>query len=251
MGFEKQPPRSRRCRIFAIVIAVLIAAPLALYVSTLIMQAYSARQASKMLDALEVLRVGDPASSLERAVPGCKIEEMTSDYRCETFPGWGRRQWLLLSKIPADSYVKAIELLRRFGIQPWYVSVSSSVREGHIQEIRVVAMVVGRDRSLGAEWQMAESIPSRFNEPNLRPDQKRTSIGGFSIDSLPGGYGINIAVTPGSTPRELQARHINPACFLSFSGCDELCKLLPDAVSLLDERGEKWADCHGVPDKSS
>jgi len=245
MVSEEGPPRPHKRRIFAIGIASLIAVPLALYVSTLIMQAYSARQASKMLDALEAIRVGDPAWRLERAVPGCKVEEM-ADYRCEIFPGWGRRQWLLLSKIPTDSYIKAIELLRRFGIQPWYVSVSSSVREGRVQEIRVVAMVVGRHKSLGAEWKIAESIPSPFHEPNLGPDEKRTSIGGFSITSLPGGCGINIAVTPGSTPRELQARHISQACFLPFSGCNELNKLLPDAASVLGEHGQKWVDCSGV-----
>jgi hypothetical protein len=244
MVTEELPSRSRKWRIFAI--ALFIAAPLALYVSTLFMQAYSARQASKMLDALEALRVGDPASSLERAVPECKIEKMVSEYSCETFAGWGRWQWQLLSRLPFASDVRRVELLRRAGIQPWYVSVSSSVREGRIREIRIVAMVVGRGKSLGAEWEIAESIPSRFDKPNRGPDEKRTSIGGFSVTSLPGGCGINIAVTPGSTPRELQARHINRACLLPFSGCDELSKLLPDAVSVLDERGQKWADCHGV-----
>ncbi|MBZ5667868.1 MAG: hypothetical protein LAO30_25180 [Acidobacteriia bacterium] len=244
MGPEELPPRSRKWRIFAIAITLLIATPLALYVSTLIMQVYSARQASKMLDALEVLRVGDPASSLERTVPACKIDRMASG--CEMFPGWGRWQWQLLSRLPFASDIRRVELLRRAGIQPWYLSVSSSVLDGHVSEIRILAVVVGRDKSLGAEWKISESIPSPFHEPNLGPDEKRTSIGGFSITSLPGGCGINIAVTPGSTPRELQARHINRACLLPFSGCDELNKLLPDAISVLDERGQKWADCHGV-----
>lgn len=246
MGTEVLLSRSRKWRIFVIAITLLIAAPLALYVSTLIMQFYSARQASKMLDALEALRVGDPASSIARAVPKCKIERMVSEYSCETFAGWGRWQWQLLSRLPFASDVRRVEVLRRAGIQPWYVSVSSSVREGRIREIRIVAMVVGRDRSLGAEWKIAESIPSPFHEPNLGPDEKRTSIGSFSINSLPGGCGINIFITPGSTPRELQARHINRACLLPFSGCDELNKLLPDAVSVLDERGQKWVDCWGV-----
>jgi hypothetical protein len=248
MGTEVLPSRSRKWKIFAIAIAFLIAVPLALYVSTLIMQVYSARQASKMLDALEALRVGDPVSSLERAVPGCKIEKLLSGYGCETFPGWGQWQWQLLSRVTFASDVRKPELLRRAGIQPWYVSVSSSVREGRIRGIRVLAVVVGRRKSLGAEWQIAESIPSSLlHEPNPGPDEKRTSIGGFSITSLPGGCGINIAVTPGSTPRELQARHINQACFLPFSGCSELNKLLPGAASVLDEHGQRWVDCQGVP----
>jgi hypothetical protein len=203
MGIKELSPRSRKWRIFALAIALLIAAPLVLYVSTLIMQVYSARLVSKMLDALETLRVGDPASSLERAVPGCKVEEMASHYRCAMLPGWGPWQWRLLSRLPFASDVRRVEFLRRAGIQPWYVSVSSLVRDGHIQEIRVTAMVVGKYKSLGTDWQIAESIPLRFTDRNQEPGQPPTSIGGFSITSLPGGCGIYIAVTPGSTPREL------------------------------------------------
>jgi hypothetical protein len=244
MRTEELPSRLRKWRFFAIAIALLIAVPVALYVSTLIMQAYSARQVSKMLDALEALRVGDPASSLERAVPGCNIDRMASG--CEMLPGWGQLQWRILSRLTFVSDLRKPELLRRAGIQPWYISVSSSIREGHIRGIRVTAIVVGRHKSLGAIWQIAESMPSQFKDRNQGPDEKHTYIDGFSITSLPGGCGINIAVTPSSTLRELQARHVNRACLLPFSGCDELSKLLPDAVSVLDERGQKWVDCWGV-----
>jgi hypothetical protein len=86
-------------------------------------------------------------------------------------------------------------------------------------------------------------MPQRFIESYMAADQSRTFIGDFSITSLPGGKGIEIAATPNSEPRELQARHINRACLRSFNQCDELCKLLPDAISILDDRGEHWADC--------
>lgn len=245
MGTEVPLSRPRKWRIFAIAIALLIAVPLALYVSMLIMQVYSARQASKMLDALEALRVGDPVSSLERAVPGCKIERTTSG--CAMLPGWGPWQWRLLSHLPFSSDVSRLEILRRAGIQPWYYSVSSSVLDGYIKEIRVSAIVVGHRKSLGAEWQIAESIPSRFTDRHQGSGQPYTFIGSSSITSLPGGCGINIAVTPGSTPRELQTRHINRSCFFPFGRCVELHNLLPDAVSVLDEGGQKWVDCWGVP----
>lgn len=244
MASEERPPRVRKRRILPIAIALLIAVPLALYISTLIMQAYSARQASKMLDALEALRVGDPVSSLERAVPGCEVEKVAS--LCGMVPGWGPRQWRLLSRLPLMSDVGRVEFLRRVGIQPWYLSVSSSVLDGRVKEIRVHAIVIGRYKSLGAQWQIAERIMPPFDERNSGPDQKRTSLHGFSITSLPGGCGIGIAVTPGSTPRELQARHINRACLGSFGGCVELRNLLPDAIPVLHERDQKWTDCHGV-----
>lgn len=58
------------------------------YVSTLIAHAVSARRASKVLDALEAIRLGDPASSLERVVPQCTLSQMEEKYRCEIFAGW-------------------------------------------------------------------------------------------------------------------------------------------------------------------
>ena len=74
-------------------------------------------------------------------------------------------------------------------------------------------------------------------------DQSRTFISGYSITSLPGGTGIHIVATPDSERRELQARHVNQSCLRSFSRCEELCQLLPDAISILDDRGWHWADC--------
>jgi len=86
-------------------------------------------------------------------------------------------------------------------------------------------------------------MPQHFIDSNATADQTRTFLGGYSITSLPGGTGIRIAATPGSQPRELQARHINRACLRSFNQCEELCQLLPDAISVLDDRGWHWADC--------
>jgi len=87
-------------------------------------------------------------------------------------------------------------------------------------------------------------MPQRFiEESSTVADRSRTYIGDYSITSLPGGKGIRIAATPDSEPRELQARHINQACLRSFNRCEELCQLLPDAISVLDDRGRHWADC--------
>lgn len=214
------------------------------YVTTLIAHAVSARRVSKMLDALEAMRIGDPASSLERAVPQCTLSEMEERYRCEIFAGWGRWQWRgVLGHLPSEHYLPVIWRLRRMGVQPWYVSVDASIRDGQIRNLRLFAFVVAGRKSLGEEWELNEKMPQRFIESSTTPDQSRTFIGDYSITSLPGGKGIHIAATPDSEPRELQARHISRACLRSFSRCEELCQLLPDAVSILDDRGRHWADC--------
>ena len=54
------------------------------YISILIAQEVSARRASKMLDDLEAIKIGDPASTLEKAVPQCALSQSRDEYRCAT-----------------------------------------------------------------------------------------------------------------------------------------------------------------------
>jgi hypothetical protein len=234
----------RQRRALFLLIASLSAIVIVLYASTLIAQAVSARRASAMLDALEAVRIGDPASTIERAVPQCTLKQMEEMYHCEIFAGWGRWQWQgAMARIPSEYYLPIIWRLRRTGVQPWYISVSASISDGQIRNLQVLALVVGGRKSLGAEWELNDIMPQRFIESSQTPDQQRTYLGGYSITSLPGGVGIRIAVTPDSTPQELRARRINRACLRSFNRCDELCKLLPDVIPILDSRGRNFADC--------
>jgi hypothetical protein len=214
------------------------------YISTLIAHTVSARRVSKMLDTLEAIRIGDPASSLEKAVPQCTLSQMEEKYRCEIFSGWGRWQWQrVLIHIPTEHYLPVIWRLRRLGIQPWYITVDASIRDGRIRNLHLDVFVTAGRKSLGADWKLDENVPPQLIRSNTTADQTRTFINGYSITSLPGGEGIHIAATPDSEPRELQARHINRACLRSVNRCDELCELLPDAIPVLDDRGWHWADC--------
>jgi hypothetical protein len=236
--------RGRWLRVLVFSIASLLAILVTSYISTLIAQAVSARRVSKMLDALEAIRIGDPASSLEKAVPQCMLSQMEEKYRCEIFAGWGRWQWQgVVAHIPSEHYLPFMRRLRQLGIQPWYITVNASVRDGRIRNLGLFAFVVAGRKSLGANWELNETVPRQFIRSNTPPDQTRTFLGSYSITSLPGGEGILIAATPNSEPRELQARRINRACLRSFNQCDELCKLLPDAIPVLDDRGWHWADC--------
>jgi len=53
-------------RVLKVSVASVFAVVVIAYISILIAQAVSARRASKMLDALEAIRIGDPASSLKK-----------------------------------------------------------------------------------------------------------------------------------------------------------------------------------------
>jgi len=68
--------RRRWLRVLIFSVALLFAILVMSYISILIAQEVSPRRASKMLDALEAIRIGDPASSLERAVPQCTLSQL-------------------------------------------------------------------------------------------------------------------------------------------------------------------------------
>jgi hypothetical protein len=235
--------RTRSVRVLTFSISSFFAILFISYISLLIAQTVSARRMSKTLDALEAIRIGDPASSLEKAVPQCPLSQTEKEYSCGML-AVGAWYWQGFSHIPSEYYLPIVWRFRRLGIQPWYVSVDASVRDGQIRNLRLFVFFVAGRKSLGEEWELNASMPQRFiEESNTMTDQSRTFIGGYSITSLPGGTGIRIAVTPGSEPKELQARHINQACLRSFNGCEELCQLLPDVTSVLHDRGWHWADC--------
>jgi len=143
--------RSGWLRVLVFSVASLFAILVIYYISTLAAQAVSARRMSKTLDALEAIRIGDPASSLERAAPQCTLSQMER-YRCEIFAGWGRWYWQgVMAHIRSEHYLPVFWRLRRLGVQPWYITVDASVRDGQIRELHLLAFVIAGRKSLGAE----------------------------------------------------------------------------------------------------
>jgi len=66
-----------RRKLLALTAVVLVGIPLALYLFLFALQAYSVWQASRMLDRLEALRIGDPAQECDRALDGTAPENGT------------------------------------------------------------------------------------------------------------------------------------------------------------------------------
>ena len=72
-------------------------------------------------------------------------------------------------------------------------------------------------------------------------------MGWYHIMSVPPGGGCRHFYYCGQYTKELLAGRINRKGLLSFSRCDGLCELLPDAVAVLKERNESWGGCTEVP----
>jgi hypothetical protein len=217
------------------------AALAAFYLFLLAEEAYSARQASKMLDGLEALRIEEPAEDFERAVKGCKIEKDNSNWSCTMIAGPFRRSF------PWKQIGTTIQGLNRAGLRYWRLVAFAVIKDDKIQSVSVVFFSNGRYEALGSRWAIADQIPSLYQPIAKDANQQRTFLGWYHITSVPSGEGFEVYATPASTDVELRARHINRRCFLSSRGCDGLCELLPDAIPVLRERNMSWGGWTGVP----
>jgi len=242
-------PQAKKGRIAAAVVATLIMTFPAAYLFLLAEERYSVWQASKMLDALEAIRLGDPARKFEQAVRGCEIERANANYGCTVTAGAWRfgPLWILMSKLPNDRSYELGQLLNRSGLRYWSLSASSTIQGGQIQSVSVHSFVAGRDEALGASWAITERVPGHHYGLRVwSADQERTYMGWYHITSVPSGEGFTVHATPASTKKELDARRINRSCLFSSRGCDGLCELLPDVVPVLKERGSSWGGGTGA-----
>lgn len=235
-----------RMRWLGRILTVASSAILACYLLLLGMEVYSAWQASRTLDRVEALRIGDSYADFERAVEQCALLTDGSDRFCGVYRI--EPLWTLIWKLPGAWPDRIQNLSNHIGLRFWDLKIASSVEDGRIRSISVRLYVVGRYEALGARWWLAAQMPTIYERtPVLNVADRRTHIGWYHITSLPSGEGVGISATPASRPKELLARRINRRCFLSFRGCDGLCELLPEAVAVLNERNESWGGCTDVP----
>jgi hypothetical protein len=243
-------PKSGTGRYLVLPLAIWMAAMVAAYLMLLAAEAYSAFDASKILDRVEALRLGSSISDFQRATRPCKIERDAADHVCVLTPVLFRTQypWVLLWKLPDDWGYWAQRLLDRGGLRYWHIVVSASVHEGRIASIATSAYVVGRYEALGAKWEISDAEPKPWAVTPQTADDRRTMMHWYHITSLPSGEGFWIHATSASTEKELRARRMNRKCLFSFRGCDGLCELMPDALPVLRDRKRSWGGwCGGIP----
>jgi hypothetical protein len=240
-------PKGTRRKLIGVLSLVFLGLPLVVYAALLAGNALSAWRISRVLNRLERIRVGDPASTLLSAIEGCAIKEVDSEYYCQIYHFQLQFQWIdaAFAKFPGE--VTWAERLRHLGLREQYLSVSATVDHQRVQRISVGLIVAGRYESMGSQWEIAEHVPERHLDASSPNEDHRTFMNWFHITSFRSGEGFHVFVTPASTPLELQARHANPHCLFSFQGCDGLCELMPDAIPVLKERNRGFGGCTNVP----
>lgn len=222
-----------RRKLLALAAVVLVGTPVVLYAFLFALQAYSTWQASRTLDRLEALRIGDPARECDRALEGSVPEYGTHTIAAGAYRFVRLTQWAV--KVEPRLAEKGIALADRAGLRSWKLRTGCGIKDGHISGVAAGLMVDGREEILGAGWRLVSAIPDDLL--TREPDKSvATSIHFAAIDGPPNGEDVEIFATMRSSPADLAARRINPSCLLSFRGCESLCQLLPHATPILEAR---------------
>ena len=230
-----------RRKLLALTAVVLVGLPVGLYAFLFALQAYSAWQASRTLDRLEALRLGDPPENCDRALEHLQPEDGTHTmaagpaYDFMRFTEWA---W----KVEPRLAYKVLSLADRAGLRSWKLGAGCGIKDGRVSGVTAGLMVAGHYEMLGAGWRLASAIP----DPLLKHDPDKsvaTSVRFSAIDGPPNGEYVEIHATARSSPANLAARRINRRCLLSFRGCESLCQLLPNATPLLEARDQTAFAC--------
>jgi hypothetical protein len=215
-------------------VLVLILLPIALYGFLLVLQTYSAWQATRALDKLQRLHLGDPTVALTAVVSTWKSD------RDEYFwlePISYRADWLgwLYNHISPRAAERVADLAVLLSLRYWRLSVSPRFESGRIASLSTILLVFNREESVGGGWELVPNVPQRYLRATTDSNMP-TFVAWFHITSNPGGYGYQVITTPRSSADDLNARKLDSSCLLPFRRCRTPFELLPNVAPLLEKQ---------------
>jgi hypothetical protein len=234
-------PRPRAAKVAVITFGTVLLLPIVMYLVLLAAEAYSAHQASVALTRLESLKIGDPVSSYDRAVS----DFAQNDGSQVLIAGAFRLAEPALARIWSSDQALGNELRYLFdqsGLRFWQLRASSSSKDGKLTRVSLGLMVVGRSEMLGSGWTLVPKITNFHGWTPQSDVDRRILASWFHITSNPVGQGYRFEISSDATPQELYARRINRKCLLSFRGCENVCELMPNLLTILRQRNNLWRD---------
>ena len=229
----------RWARLTAAVVGLTV---LGLYGAALIFQELSFRRASRLLDKMDRLRLGDPAENAELALAFCSPSRFPDGFGCRMMAGPFSHfiLWENISKVLGRSNANALpHELQWIGIRAWMVDANVHVEHGRVVELSVNAWVEGQEYPLMARCVRRAELLFRSDGQAMSDEDRRTLIrrwGGLAETLV-------VILTPMSTEKELKAGIVNRECLAGFGGCSALCELLPGSTPVLDDRRQGYGGC--------
>ena len=233
-------------------LSVAVAVFLFCYVSGQMFLSYEIRRASRLLEVAQSVKVGDTEDAI-----GPLLEH--SDFRWNVqlgaheeynyvfqinpwgFPttssGWWREKTLLI----VTRFQPRVR--RSLGFRQWMVDSEIAIKGHRVVAVQTSTVVEGRDMWLGAMWRLSEK--HREFEPSSaafdrssEPNQYFVEPGNLNMASGTG-TAWSFWTTPSSPEDQRQvANELNFGCLRSFSGCETVCDLLPQAARFFHEHAE-------------
>jgi hypothetical protein len=246
----------RRIFLLTATLAVIV---IVCYGAALAYLAYESRRASRMLQELASVNIGDNQASAVpllqkyggfRSAPQfrSRLDDFDYQYYSEFDP-------LLLNQAAHPSKFASVirmaatriypRLRRAMGLRRWHVLGFISVKQGRVKDVTGSVLVEGRHETLGGIWHHVETIPADEIElfvtrPGIDwPQMNRYLIGWrrlFRDFDFPG-EAAEIWITPSATPDEKRSAHqFMFQCLTSRSGCRTVCDLVPAGVEYANSR---------------
>ena len=234
------------------------------YMAVWLVLAYQIRRATRLFEDAQQIRVGASEESIRPMLErfgGHRLDIQLGyhedyNYVFEISP-W--RSSTASSGQSAESVYSIERALnprfrRAVGFRKWRVGIDLAMKQDRVVAVQSVAIVEGRRRWLGAMWHLSE-IPPEFERivpPDALPDVERRELVTPGILNLETGTGTSWTVwmTPSSPADQRRIAHrLNFGCIRSFSGCDTVCDLLPEAPQYFREHPELAPKGGGWDDK--
>jgi hypothetical protein len=223
------------------------------YLSVVLVLAFQIQRASRLLEEVRSVNVGDGENSLRPILErfgGSRWDVQLGshedyNYVLEVNP-WS---FPIVSSDASRRRVQAIERVltprfrRAIGIREWVLESDIAIKQHRVVAVQTLTIVEGRPMWLGASWRLSEK-PREFDRNADSFDQADPTTEGSrdlatsGILNMESGAGTiwSIWTTPSSPKvQSHMANQVNFGCLRSFSGCDSVCDLLPEAARFFTE----------------
>jgi hypothetical protein len=236
-------------RLLGLAIALIIST----YVIVLLVLAFQIRRASQLLKEVQSVNVGDNENTITPILErfgGRRWNAQLASHEDYNYV-FLINPWGFPTFFSDDSgrRIKAIEKVlnprfrRAISLREWMVESDIAIKEHRVVTIQTLTIVEGGPMWLGASWRLSEK-PREFDRNADSIDQVDPITEGSRDLVTPGilemGNGTGTLWTIWTTPTSPRVQsdmtnHVNFGCLRSFSGCNSVCDLLPEAVLYFSE----------------
>jgi hypothetical protein len=231
-------------------LTIAVGIALLVYATALVFFAYQIHRASRLLTSVRAVNVGDSEDSIKSLLErygGFRWNQQLGaledyNYVLEVNP-WRFPALSIQNSVPIGKSLNP-RLRRAIALRNWMVWCEIAIRQHRVVAVQAEMYVEGKTMWLGTSWRLSEKPREFERDPNVEylqwPPEPDVDFVSPAILEIGGGgttWGFWVKPTSPTIQRHVADRW-NLACLDSFSGCDSVCDLLPEAAPYFKEHSE-------------